>query len=63
MDASPRPQKKNNKWDAGAAKVGAAAVNSDLNRHNYEATAAVAAQMKHRNQHGGGNFLSFDQEN
>uniref|UniRef100_A0A7S0SR53 Uncharacterized protein n=1 Tax=Mantoniella antarctica TaxID=81844 RepID=A0A7S0SR53_9CHLO len=54
--------KKNTKWDPGAAKVGAAGVDTDLNRHNYEQTAAVAAQMKHRNQHGGGNFLSFDQD-
>ena len=63
MEVSPRPLKKNNKWDAGAAKVGAGDVNHDLNRQNYEATTAIAAQMKHRNQYGGGNFISFEQEN
>ena len=63
MEESPRPLKKNNKWDAGAAKVGAGGVNSELNRHNYEAAAEMAAQMKARNQYGGGNLLSFDQEN
>ena len=62
-ETSPRPLKKNNKWDTGAAKVGAGGVDYELNKNNYEAAAEMAAKMKARNQYGGGNFLSFDQEN
>lgn len=53
-------KRKNNKWDAGAAKVGSGGFNAELTKRNYEASTAASAAMKARNQHGAGNFLSFD---